>query len=57
MVDPEDSPTTLGDLAHLLDALCLKLRVSNYQDLVNDYNLAIRVSRNAERQTHVHPTC
>src|SRR5262249_37004657 len=52
----QDSPTfSARDILHLSEALCLKFRVPDRQDLVDDQNFRLQMRGDREGQSHIHP--
>src|SRR5581483_4092264 len=54
VADEDDCPPLLRDVAHLAEALALKLGVPNGDDLVNEQDLRLEMRRDCERETDLH---
>jgi len=51
----QDRPTfSARDILHLSEALCLKFRVPDRQDLVDDQNFRLQMRCDREGQSHIH---
>ena len=54
MADQQHRAPVAGDLAHLAEALGLKVRIADRQHLVDEEDLAVQVGGDREGQTDVH---
>src|SRR5215213_1438930 len=54
MTDKQDRPPLDTDVAHLLEALLLELRITDRQHFVNQQHFRLEVRGDAKRETHVH---